>query len=372
VGEPGGATLVLSTASAAGLAAHDSPGVHAAALAIALTIITILHMTFGEQAPKIFALHKAERLALFVAFPLIWFTAVLRPFIWLVNSISNLLLRVVGVSGYDGHGEVFDIDDLRSILRTASETGRISGRQRVFGENVLGMVRLQARHVMLPRVDVVSLSTAKTQDENLAILAGARHSRFPLGDPDLDSTIGMVHGRDVIAALLEGGPIDFRKLARPLPSVPDRQPLGRLILSLQRQRTTCALVVDERGTSVGLAFLEDALEEIVGPIADEFDQEPSRIEQLGDESFEMAGGMRLPEAADILGIDPGSEEDTIGGHIVSVLGHLPSEGEQTEVPPYRVTVTQMSGRRIARLRFDRKDPGLGLEALLTRPGGPPS
>jgi putative hemolysin len=197
------------------------------------------------------------------------------------------------------------------------------------------------------------LSTARSPEENLAILGEARHSRFPLGDPDLDSAIGMVHGRDVISALLKGGPIDFKALARPLPTVPDRQPLGRLILNLQRQRTTCALVVDEHGTSVGIAFLEDALEEIVGPIEDEFDQEESQIEQTDDGAFEMAGAVPLPEASDLLGIDLGKEDDTIGGYVVSVLGHLPHEGEQTTVPLYRVTVTQMSGRRITRLRFER-------------------
>jgi CBS domain containing-hemolysin-like protein len=209
---------------------------------------------------------------------------------------------------------------------------------------------------MLPRMDVVSLSTAKSPDENLAVLGAAGHSRFPLGDPDLDSAVGMVHGRDVIAALVEGGPIDFRKLARPVPIVPDRQPLGRLILNLQRQRATCAFVVDEHGTSVGVAFLEDALEEIVGPIADEFDQEKNWIERLGDDAFEMAGGVPLPDAADVLGIDLGKEDDTIGGYVVSALGHLPDEGEQTEVPLYRVTITQMSGRRVTRLRFERTDP----------------
>jgi CBS domain containing-hemolysin-like protein len=166
----------------------------------------------------------------------------------------------------------------------------------------------------------------------------------------------MVHGRDVIAALVAGEPIDFRSLARPLPTVPDKQPLGRLILNLQKLRATCALVVDEHGTSVGVAFLEDALEEIVGPIADEFDHEKSWIERIGEDAFEMAGGVPLPDAADVLGVDLGREDDTIGGHVVSVLGHLPEEGEQIEVGLYRVIVTEMSGRRITRLRFESITP----------------
>jgi len=351
--EPAVATLLLSAVSSAGLEVHDSHLVHMAALAIALTVITILHMTFGEQAPKIFALHKPERLALFVSYPLLWFTAALKPFIWLINGISNQLLGLVGVSGHDAHGEVHDVEELRAILRTASEAGRISGRQQLFGENVLGLVRLQARHVMLPRVDVVFLSTARSQDENLAVLEEARHSRYPLGDPDLDSAVGMVHGRDVIAALLKGDPIDFRAMARPLPTVPDRQPLGRLIMNLQKQRVTCALVVDEHGTAVGVAFLEDALEEIVGPIGDEFDQENPWIEKVDDDTVEMTGGVPLPDAGDVLGIDLGHEDDTIGGYVVSVLGHLPPEGEEATVPLYKVTVTEMTGRRVTRLRFER-------------------
>ena len=327
--EPAVATLLLSAASSAGLEVQNSPGLHVAALAVALTVITILHMTFGEQAPKIFALHRPEPMALFVAYPLLWFTTILKPFIWLINAISNQLLRLVGVSGHDAHGDVHDVDELRAILRTASEAGRISGRQQLFGENVLNLVRLQTRHVMLPRLDVVSLSTAKSPDENLAILSAAGHSRFPLGDPDLDSPAGMVHGREVLAALVAGGPIDFRKLARPLHTVPDRQPLGRLILNLQKLRATCALVVDEHGTSVGVAFLEDALEEIVGPIADEFDREKSWIERRGEDGFEMAGAVPLPDAANVLGVDLGKEDDTIGGHVVSVFGHLPEKASRS-------------------------------------------
>ena len=351
--EPAVATLLLDLAAGVGLEVQESPVVHFVALAIALGAVTILHMTVGEQAPKIFAIKSPERIALLTALPLRLFAAVFRPLIWVVNLISNALLRLVGTSGAMLHDEEHDINELRLILRASSHAGRITRRQRILGENVLKLVDLQVRHIMLPRVDVVHLSTERTAEENLATVRDYSHSRFPMCVPDLDHVVGLVHGKDVLTAMLDGEPSpDLSQLARSFPSVPDTQPIARLIVDLQRQQAHCALVVDEHGTSVGLAFLEDALEEIVGPLHDEFDEKALWCERISPSILELAGSMPLPEAAELLGIELGVEEDTIAGYVVSVFGRIPSANDHIDILPYRVTVLAMAGRRVSRLRFE--------------------
>jgi len=351
--EPAVASLILMGAEAVGLPVADSRLVHFVALAIALGIITILHMTIGEQTPKLWALHKPEPASLLVAYPLILFTTMLRPVIGLINTISNWMLRIVGVSDEHAHSEIHDVDELRVMLRAASAAGRISSRQVALGENVLGMMRLQVRHIMLPRVDVTYLSKAKSLEENLRIVRESGHSRYPLGDPDLDNPVGLILSRDVIAEMIDGRPLDLVKLARPLPSVSETQSVGQLILNLQNQHTHVALVVDEHGTIVGLAFLEDAIEEIVGPIHDERDEDRRPIQRESDSVIVMAGAVPLPEASDVLGIDLDSEADTIGGFLVSRLGRLPKAGDRVEMEPWSAAVVSASRRRITRVRFER-------------------
>jgi CBS domain containing-hemolysin-like protein len=350
--EPAVASLILMGAEAAGLPVANSRGLHFAALTIALSVITILHMTLGEQAPKIWALTKPEPAALMVAYPLIIFTATFRPFITLINAISNSLLRTVGVSEEDAHSEVHDIDELRAMLRAASLAGRISKRQSTLGQNVLGMMRLQVRHIMLPRVDVTWLSTAASVHENLRTVRTGGHSRYPLGDPDLDNPVGVILSRDLLAEMIDENAVDLVALARPLLTVSETQPVGRLIFELQSQHTHVALVVDEHGTAVGLAFLEDAIEEIVGPIHDELDVDKKWVERESDSSIVLAGSVPLPDAADILGIHPDSEADTIGGFVVSRLERIPKVGDVIELDDWKATVIAASRRRVTRVRFE--------------------
>ena len=359
--EPAVASLLISAADGVGLDSHGSQAVHVVALILALTIITLLHMIIGEQVPKIYAIRKSEPVALFSAYPLWLFAALLRPFIWVVNVLSNKLLRLFGIRDVDGHEESHDVEELRSLLQAASRAGHISARQRTLGENVLGLVRLEVRHIMVPRVDIVYLTTAASQQDTLKLIREATHSRFPLCNKDLDDIVGMIHGKDVLAAMIDnaGDPqaLSLVSLARPVLSVPDTLPIPRLIVAFQQGQGQFAVVIDEHGTTVGVVFLEDALEEIVGPLHDEFDSKARWVENPEKGVTVMSGSLPLPDAADILGIDSGTEEDTVGGWVTAQLGRLPVEGEQFDAAQYHVTILSMSKRRVARVRFEAKESG---------------
>jgi len=350
--EPAVASLLIKAAAAVGWDVATNAWVHPVALILALAVITLLHMTVGEQAPKMWAIHRAEGTALNVAYPLKVFAAVLKPLIWVINVISNWLARIAGLSTEDSHQNAYDIQELRSILMESARSGSISSRQRQFSENILSLTNLEVRHIMVPRTEVAYLSADHTTEQNLRIIRESGHSRFPLGAPDLDHIGGLVLARDLLSQLLDNEQPDLNKLARDLPSVPDTQPLSRLILEMARIQTHCAIVVDEHGTAVGMTFLEDAIEEIVGPIYDEFDEKHERVEKTSSTTVTMAGNVPLPEAASILGVDFEEEADTIGGWLIATLGRFPKEGDSVEIEAYRATVELLEGHRIGLVRFE--------------------
>jgi len=260
-------------------------------------------------------------------------------------------MRSWGVSGAHEEGS-FDADELRGILMASAQAGHISARQRTFAENILGFIDLQVRHILVPRVDVVVLSTGQSAEENLRVIRQSQHSRFPLCDKDLDEVTGMVHSKDALAALIDGASLDLKAMVRPAVFLPDTQSLGKMIVELQRRRAKSAIVVDDHGTAIGMAFLEDALEEIVGPIQDEFDDEEPAVRRPSPELLELRGDVPLPEAAELLGITETGTDDTIGGHVISLLGRLPVQGDQLQVGAYRITVAEVARHRILKLRCD--------------------
>lgn len=365
--EPAFAELIEQAAVALGLATHAqlatpgaNPILHYVAFGAALTIVTVLHMVLGEQAPKIWAIHSAERAALRFAFPLWLFTTVLRPVIRVVNAMSNALLRVVGI--HDSHGEHnTDVLELKGIIAAAASSGNITSKQRILAENILNLVHLEVRHVMTPRTEIDYLDVADDAEENLAHIGKRGHSRWPLCDGDLDHVLGMLLVRDIFETVLDGtvdrSALDLRRFAREPLYVPDTQPLSRFISESQRTGSQGALVLDEHGTVVGMVFLEDALEEIVGPLHDERDPQAKAVIQEVDRAegvFEMDGSVDFPEAVEVLGLESDEDVDTIGGLVVSLLGRLPRQGDELKIESYTVSVLSVRARRIERLRFVRQ------------------
>jgi CBS domain containing-hemolysin-like protein len=359
LGEPAVARLLVAGAGVFGLVLDATdPVFRIVAFGLAFLLITILHMTVGEQAPKIWALQRAEKTALQTALPLRAFALFFRPLVTVVNSISNGILRSVGVSLEHGVESTHSAEEIRSILSVSARAGHISERQREIAENVFRLIDLEVRHILVPRVDVVFLSLQDPPEENLRRIRESGHSRFPLCEAGLDTLVGFVHSKDVLDRLLKGGEIDLRHMARRAVLVPDTQPLSELILDLQMKRSHCAAVVDEHGTVTGLAYLEDALEEIVGPMGDEFDLPAASVHKLGKGQFEVPGSMALPEASERFSLNlEDADEDTIGGHIVALLGRLPRRGDQLTLGSYLVTIQEVTRRRIGTIRFELQPSG---------------
>jgi CBS domain containing-hemolysin-like protein len=357
LGEPAVSVLVVAAAGAAGVPiAPDSTWLHVGSLLLAFTVITALHMTIGEQAPKMWALRRPEAMALAAGPTLRAFTFMFGPFITAIHWLSNALLRMVGVPGDLGQESSLSAEEIRSVMSLSVRSGHISEHEYQLTENVFRMIELEVRHIVVPRVEVAFLTLEHSVLDNLDRLRTTRHSRLALCEVGLDTIIGFVHAKDVLDAALRGETPDLRSIARAPIFVPDTMPLSNFLRELQATRQHCAGVVDEHGTVIGLAFREDALEEIVGPLGDEFDAEEPRLTALANGAFELPGRMPLPEVEDRLDLqltdDEYEDQDTIGGHVTARLGRLPRNGDAVRVGRFHATVIDASRRRVQRLRLD--------------------
>jgi len=356
LGEPAVSVLILAAARGLGIGIASEPAwLPFVSIGLAFTLITTLHMTLGEQAPKMWALRKAESTALRTSYPLRIFTWAFWPFITAVNSLSNAILRLVGLPAGEGFEPSHSAEEVRSILSLSARAGHISDREYELTENIFRMIGLEVRHIIVPRVDVSYLSLERSLEENLSQVRESRHSRLPLCRVGLDSVVGFVHARDVLARVLGGETPQLEELARQPLFVPDTMSVSNFLLELQAHQAHCAIVLDEHGTAIGLAFREDALEEIVGPLGDEFDETRQAFRGLPDGGYELPGSMSLPEVCDRLDFELAEDEDeaeeTIGGHVTARLGRLPRKGDRTRVGPYEAIVLETSRRRVQRLRM---------------------
>ncbi len=325
----------------------------------ALSVVTLLHMALGEQAPKTLAIRSAKTVALLTAPFLIAFYYVFFPLIWLLNSCSNLTLWLLGLGGSGSHAEVSHTEEeLRHIVAESVAGGHLSRSERVLIENVLNLEEKTARRIMVPRPDIVYLSLSRTFDENLRTARQAGHTRFPLCEDDLMSVVGMIHVKDLFrAGASTGARPDLRKLARKVPFLPDSLRLDQLLKEFQRDRVHLAMLLDEYGGVVGMVSLENVLEELVGPIQDEFDRETPRVTDLGDGSFEVDAACPLDTLAESCGVVvPETDAETAGGLILDKLGRLARTGDAVTIDGHRLVVLHADPTRIRRIRVEPIKP----------------
>jgi CBS domain containing-hemolysin-like protein len=324
---------------------------------IALSFVTFLHMALGEQAPKNLAIRSARTIALWTAPVLVAFYYVFWPIIWTLNAASNLTLWLLGLGGQAQHAEVAHTEEeLRHIVAESVAGGHLSRNERVMIENVLNLEEKTARRVMVPRPDIVYLSLSRPLEDNLRIARQTGHTRFPLCEDDLTTVIGMIHVKDLFRAGAGGRP-DLRKLARKVPFVPETLRLDQLLVEFQRNRVHLAMLLDEYGSVVGMASLENVLEELVGPIQDEFDRETPLVTPLDDHAFEVDASCPLDVLEETCGVSvPETDAETVGGLVLDLLGRLARTGDSVTVNGHLLTVLQADPTRVRRVRVEPVPP----------------
>ena len=329
--------------------------VRGTSFALAYAVVTFLLVTLGEQAPKIFGLQKAARVSLFVAVPLHFFYRIFKPFIWLVNEFSNLLLRVVfrvepSLNGEHRHSA----EELAMLVAETEESEVVTDTEREILINALELNDLAVRDIMTPRNDVVALDPEEAFEANLKIAMDSKHTRFPLTKRHLDETLGLIHIKDLITLIGQDAP-DLSSIARELLPVPEMMPLDRLLKFFLNRHAHLALVVDEFGGALGIVTLDNVLEELVGDIQDEFDVDEKEFRRINEDEFLVEGSLGVHELSDHADLEIESADvSTVGGYVTHLMGHMGVAGESVEIQHYDVTITKADERKIVQLKFVRK------------------
>lgn len=335
---------------------------HSFAVTIAFLIITFLHIVIGELGPKSMAIQRAETLALWTATPLAAFYHVSYPFIWVLNKSANWFLKLVGFKPVTEAGHAHSAEELRLILTQSQEKGVLDRDERLMLERVFEFGDRTVRQIMVPSTEVVFFDVKKSVEENLEIARRHQHTRYPLCDGTLDRVLGIVHVKDLFWKHREfGARFDFTMMKRSVEFVPDSAPVSSLLAELRRTRTHLAMVVDEYGSTVGIVTLDNVMSELVGDIRDEFDIGPDAayadIRKLDDKRYLVRGRVLLEELDNELGMGIDDEEnDTIGGHVMMLLGRTAVIGDEVRVAnAYRVRVVGMKGLQITDLIIEQLD-----------------
>lgn len=357
IGEPAIAHLIEPVFTAAGL---GPVYVHGTAVVIAFIVITILHIVLGELAPKTIAIRKSETITLYSAMLMTWFYKLMYPFIWALNGMANSLLRLFRlepVSEYDDSAHTGD--EIRILMKESNKSGLIDNTELALVDNIFDFTDTTAREIMIPRTEMICLYSNESTEENLAIATESMRTRYPICAEDKDHIIGFIHIKD----LLRANKLDTRTMIRPILAVPESTQISDLLKRMQRSKTQIAILIDEYGGTSGMVTLEDIMEEIVGEIQDEFDQERPGCEQINDEEFSIDGMLLIDEVNDRFGLNLDHEDyDTVGGWLYSHVEIIPPQpGQSVEFEGCQFVVEEIENKRISRIRL-LKQPILMEEA----------
>jgi CBS domain containing-hemolysin-like protein len=275
-----------------------------------------------------------------------------------LNGTANGILHLVGIEPVGETGEVHSSEELRMIVAASHAHGALNATERRLLENVIDFSEREVAEIMTPRVDTVCLFVNKSIAENLAIVRGEQHTRYPLADGSPDNIIGMIHIKDFVTLTAEGaartGSV-LQSIKRPVLFVPESASIDAVLRTMQATHTLMAIVVDEYGGVAGLVTLEDVLEELVGEIRDEFDEIELEVERRGGETI-VDGGLPLNEVEEMFpDLVKGEAGDvrTIGGLVLKELGRIPIVSDRVTLGAYLLEVTEMDNLRITRVKIER-------------------
>lgn len=326
--------------------------------AVGFSIITFLHIVVGELAPKSLAIQRPLPTTLWIAQPLRLFYRLSYPFIWALNHAALWLLRRVGIQPAGEAELVHSEEELRLLLAASQEQLGGTRLERDLVLNAFDLRRRIAREVMRPRQEIVTLNTEATIEECLETAEKTRYSRFPLCEKgDLDKTLGVVHFKDLFAMRQKAGRgADLVSVMRNIIYVPETARLEKLLQLFLERKLHFAIVVDEYGGTVGMVTLENILEELVGQIQDEFDQELPLLQQTGPRSWELSGTLPLHELSELIGEDLSEEGiTTTSGLLTHRLGGFPKAGDVLALDGYELHVEEMAGLRVSKLRLVQRE-----------------
>jgi CBS domain containing-hemolysin-like protein len=308
--------------------------------------------------------------------PMNLFMFFFRPFVWIINLLSNAILRLLGLPQGDAHHTVYSVEELEMMVTSSRKAGVLDQGEEVILRRVFDFGDLTARQVMLPRTEMQGIPVESTLSEVLQILVEHSHTRYPVYEGSIDHIVGVLHSQDLFLVMarsegigaatppevpLPAGllttvagtlPFDVRHIMRPVQLVPETVNVAELLAVIQKSGQQMAIVVDEYGGTAGLVTLEDIIEEIVGEVRDEFEGQDALAEIVTTPEGTLIDGLvAIDDVNDALGLEIESEADTIGGYVFEVLGRKAEIGDEISRNGHRIRVEELDGLRIARIRI---------------------
>lgn len=326
--------------------------------AVAFSIVTMLHIVLGELAPKSIALQRPEGTAVIVARPITAFMHLFRPVIFLMNSVGNGVVRLLGFEPASGHERVHSAEELVMLVHSSREAGLIEDTEERLLQRAFDFGDLYLRDVMMPRVEVQGIPLDASFQVVLQRVASGTFSRYPVYKDSLDQVIGVLHAKDLFDAIVHEpallcgeAPFDLRSVLRIPLYFPEMANVGRVLEQMQRHKMPFTVVVDEFGGMAGIATMEDILEELIGEVHDEFDA--GSVTTSEEAAAPLVDGLTtLADIAERFG-DPGCEvhSATIGGYVAECLDRIPAVGDRVRYGAYDVIVVAMDEMRVAQVQF---------------------
>ena len=333
---------------------HSVISAHVIAVPISFVLVTYFHVLLGEQLPKCISLRHPETLSLLIATPMDMFITILKPFVWLLEVSGNKILAACHANSEDA-SLVHSTEELDMLVDASYNEGVLNETEAEMLHNMFKFSDLMAKQVMIPRTDMVCIPNDISYEELNKTAMENQYTRYPVYEENIDKILGFIHVKDLYTMAMTKENYSINKLIRPLILVPETMTLDNLIIEFKKRHCQIAVVIDEFGGTSGLITLEDVLEEIIGDVQDEFDEDAEAdIKEIGENTYLANGMMRIDEFVDFFDLKESQFEeddvDTIAGLVVKLLGRIAEVGDTVSFNGLTFTVKEIDGARITKLQ----------------------
>lgn len=324
-----------------------------AGFVLAFGTITILHVVLGELAPKSIAIQKPVATTMKIAIPLRFFYYLFLPFIWVLNGFANFLLRLLRIQPHPHEG-AHSSEELQYLLDKGKESGALNNAEHELIKNVFDFNERIVKNIMVPRTKIVAIEVTDSTDEFIETVMEEGYSRIPIYDDNIDQIVGVVHTKDILPLVARGKEVVLKDIMRKPYFIPETKKINDLMAEFQLKRIQIAFVLDEFGGTAGMVTLEDIVEELVGEIQDEYDEETPVVEQISETEFMVDAGASVHDANGYLPLDlpENSDYDTVAGLVSHIFEKIPEVGESVEELGYVFTIIKKTQQNIEFVKLD--------------------
>ena len=335
---------------------HTVVTAHAIAVPISFVLVTYFHVLLGEQLPKCISLRHPETLALMISTPMDMFITIFKPFVWLLEVSGNKILTACHANSEDA-SLVHSTEELDMLVDVSYNEGVLNETEAEMLHNMFKFSDLMAKQVMIPRTDMVCIPNDISYEELNKVALENQYTRYPVYEENIDKILGFIHVKDLYSFAMTKDNYSINNLIRPIIMVPETMTLDNLIIEFKKEHCQIAVVIDEFGGTSGLITLEDVLEEIIGDVQDEFDEETEAdIKEIGENTYIANAMMRIDELVKFFDMkesvfEEEDDVDTIAGLVVKLLGRIANVGDSVSFNGLTFTVTEIDGARITKLQI---------------------